>query len=444
MVAAGRILAALTAVALAASPAAHAAPRPAAEAADPVIAGAFTSAGSGSHPGRSGPLTAEERRMAEVAWSYFANNTQPATGLVNAVDRYPSATLWDAASAMAAIVSAGELGVIPRDEAQSRLQRLLNTLGELGLVAGKYPNKVYNTATGAPSDYANNPGEIGVSAIDIGRMLVWLRIVAQRYPALEAKIAAIPPRWTLAELVRDGSLYGAVRGADGGLTYLQEGRLGYEEYAAAGFALWGHRADAALAAAPYHLIQLYGVAVPFDARDPREFGAHNYVVTESYVLHGIELGWDDPSDVASGPFTHTSGWIASAAQRIYLAQQRRFERTGILTARTEHQLLGDPYFVYDTVFTDGQPWATITETGRNVPEHAAVALKGAFGLWALWETPYTDRLLTAVKDAHDPARGWQEGVLEKGGRIEAYTANNNGIILETLLYKVQGKLLRPR
>jgi hypothetical protein len=344
---------------------------------------------------------------------------------------------------MAAAVAAAEFDIVSRDEAQLRLTRMLNTLADLRLFAGKHPNKVYNTQNGVSSDYANNPGEIGVSAIDIGRLLVWLKIVAQRYPELAPKIAAIPPKWNLGELVRDGSLYGLGRNPDGSVAHLQEGRLGYEEYAAAGFELWGHPAPAATAPAPYGLVRLYGVAVPFDGRDPRELGAHNYVVTESYVLHGIEFGWDTPSDTTSGPFTHTAGWIAASAQHIYEAQARRFARTGVLTARTEHQLQVDPYFVYDTLFTDGQPWATITDTGRFVPEHAAVALKGAFGLWVLWPTPYTDKLMSAVKVANDPAKGWQEGLLEKGGRIEAYTANNNGIILETLLYKVQGKLLRP-
>ena len=50
--------------------------------------------------------------MAQVAWKYFENNTQPETGLANAVDKYPSTTMWDTASYLGALVSAYELGII--------------------------------------------------------------------------------------------------------------------------------------------------------------------------------------------------------------------------------------------------------------------------------------------------------------------------------------------
>jgi hypothetical protein len=381
--------------------------------------------------------------MAATAWRYFVNNTQASTGLVNAADAYPSTTLWDTGSSMAAIVSAVELGLIPRSEGLQRLDKLTATLSKLQMVRGRHPNKAYNTVTAAASTYTNQPGEIGTSAIDVARMLIWLRIVGQRYPELAARVKTLPDRWHLHELVRNGSLYGTAIGPDGKIQYLQEGRLGYEEYAAKAFALWGINPRMARKPQPYALIQLYGVSVPYDARDPRELGAHNYVVTESYALDGIEFGWDEPEDRTSDAFTHTSGWIASSAQNMYMAQQRRYERTGIFTARTEHQLLGPPYFVYDTLFSDGQPWVTITEAGESVPDASAVALKGAFGLWALWKTPYTDKLMLYVRNAFDPDKGWHEGIFENGrGSIKQYTANNNGIILQTLLYKRDGKLLR--
>src|SRR4051812_31087640 len=64
---------------------------------------------------RRGPLDARELTMARTAWKYFENNTQ-ATGLANAVDRYPSTTMWDTASYVGAIVAARELGLIsPQD-----------------------------------------------------------------------------------------------------------------------------------------------------------------------------------------------------------------------------------------------------------------------------------------------------------------------------------------
>lgn len=414
---------------------------------DPIRPGSFVTPatkGASGHPGRNGALTADERQMAQAAWRYFVNNTQPSTGMVNAVDAYPSTTMWDTGSAVAAIVSANGLGLIDRSDATARLSRMLDTLATIPLFQDACPNKAYNSTNATRVTYANQPGEIGCSALDVGRAMYWMRVVQQRYPDLADKAAAAVAHWHPETLVREGRMFGTVPKEGGGFEFLQEGRLGYEEYGAKAFRLWGYDTREAAKPEPYGLISLYGVRIPYDSRDPRVTGAHNYVVTESYVLDGIEYGWDEPDDVSSGPFEHSSGWIARAAGRVYLAQQRRFERTGILTARTEHQLAGAPYFVYDTVYTDGQPWATITDTGELHPESAAVALKGAIGLWALWQTPYTDRLFSTVRTAFDPQKGVYEGILESGkGRIETFTANNNGIILESLLYKVEGKILRP-
>src|SRR5439155_9103825 len=40
-------------------------------------------------------LSPQEQQWARVAWQYFVNNYQLATGLVNSVDRYPASTMWD-------------------------------------------------------------------------------------------------------------------------------------------------------------------------------------------------------------------------------------------------------------------------------------------------------------------------------------------------------------
>jgi hypothetical protein len=414
---------------------------------DPIVAGSYSIAPAdkgAAHPGRAGPLTEQEREIARVAWRYFQNNTQAETGLVNSVNAFPSTTLWDIASSIGAVVSAQEIGLIDQADATSRLRKMLETLARIELFRGLCPNKAYNSATAQRVTYSGQPGEIGCSALDVGRLLVWMRVIEQRYPDLQPLTRAAVAHWNVGSMVRGGEMYGTALGPDGQVQYLQEGRLGYEEYGAKAFRLWGYDTRKAAAAEPYGLLSLYGVRLPYDARDPKTFGAHNYVVTESYVLDGIEFGWDEPGDTRSGAFEFSSGWIARAAERIYLAQQARYEKTGIMTARTEHQLAGAPYFVYDTVFSDGIPWATITDTGEVHPQFASVALKGALGLWVLWKTPYTDRLFEHVRQAYDPERGFYEGLLENGGgRIEAFTANNNGIILETLLYKLRGAILKP-
>ncbi len=363
--------------------------------------------------------------------------------MVNAVDKYPSTTMWDTASYIGALVSAYELHIITQSEFDRRMTQLLKTFNKLEFFRDELPNKAYNTQTAEKVDYTNKPGEIGFSALDLGRLLIWLKIVKERYPIHSAGVDQFVMRWKFCNVVDSrGLLYGAAL-AKGQVQYLQEGRLGYEEYGAKGYQLWGFQTSLASRANPYDVIPILGVDVPYDTRDPRIFGAHNYVVSESYVLDGIEMGWDLTSDHTSGPHPPSDSTTADFAQRIYRVQRNRYIKTGILTARSEHQLGGDPYFVYDTIYSDGYPWNTITETGKFAPEHSAVALKAAFGLWALWKDDYTDLLFRSVSDENDPQRGFYEGVYENGtGPIGVFTSNNNGIILEELLYKAQGKILK--
>jgi len=402
-----------------------------------------TTKNAGRHPGRNGELTEAEMAMARTAWKYFENNYQEATGLVNAVNNYPSVTLWDTASYLGGMTAAYELGIIEKSEFNRRMTAILKTFNAMDFFQGELPNKVYNTKTAEKVDYANRPGEIGYSALDLGRLLIWLRILKERYPQYSNGIDSFIMRWDFCRVVDPcGTMYGAAH-KDGKTRYLQEGRLGYEEYAAKGFELWGISCERAIKPEPYDRIVLSDIQIPYDSRDPRTLGAHNYVVSESYILDAIELNWDTPLDTSTNDLEHTMEWMADFAQRIYDVQEARYHETGIITARTEHQLDGPPYFVYDTIFTDGYPWNTITESGKYVPNFSAVALKAALGLWTVWETEYTDLLFETIAGLNDPEKGFYEGLYERsGGVINTFTANNNGIMLEALLYKKQGKLLK--
>jgi hypothetical protein len=392
---------------------------------------------------RVAQLSPQEMALARAAWKYFENNYQPATGWVNAADKYPSTTMWDLGSTFAATVSAHELGLITREEFDRRMRAGLTSLSKIELFRGELPNKAYHAGTLAATTYTNQPGEIGYSAIDMGRLMTWLRIIRGRYPEYADLTDAAVLRWNFCNVLDQwGTMFGTAVGSDKRVLFLQEGRLGYEEYAAKGFELWGFDTTRAAKPEPFDYVKIYGYDIPYDKRDPRELGAHNYVVSESYVLDGIEFNWDLPGDVSSTDDVHTDRFLAMHADRILLVQKARHRETKILTARTEHQLEGAPYFVYDTIYTDGAAWNTITEPGEVVPKFAAVAAKAAVGLWALWSDPYGDLLFQRVQGLVDPERGIYEGDYEDGrGPIKAFTANNNGIILETLLYRKVGKLL---
>ena len=212
-------------------------------------------------------------------------------------------------------MAAYELCVIDKRAFDTRATKLINTLRNLDLYRGEAPNKVYNTKTGAKVNYANEAGEVGISALDIGRMLVWLRILKERHPHLANSVDNIPMRWNFCNLVNeDGRMFGSFTQGDGKTRYVQEGRLGYEEYAAKGFALWGFDVARALSPEPLAYTTIFDVKVPYDGRDPRVFKNQNYVLTEGYILDGLELGWDLPTDRSNDGLTASHGWRAEFAK----------------------------------------------------------------------------------------------------------------------------------
>ncbi|WP_298440229.1 DUF3131 domain-containing protein [uncultured Ferrimonas sp.] len=379
------------------------------------------------------PLTAEEQRWAEIAWRYFQNNTQP-TGLVNSVNNYPSTTLWDTSSYLMGLISAQRLGIITETEFSLRLSNALTSLAKLPLYDQQLPNKAYDTRSLSMVNYDNsvNKRGIGWSAIDIGRLLVPFNILAWQYPRYTEQVSRVLSRWDMEPLLQRGLMYGAT--IDNELNvdetmYVQEGRIGYEEYAAKSLSLMGQDVSQALRYTDFLVFEnIDGVDVPTDSRDPDRYKAHNYVVSESYILDGLEFGWDRVS--------HEFAW------RVYQAQQARYERTGMLTSVSEDNIDRPPYFVYNTVFSDGKSWNAVTDDGTDASEFKTLSTKASFGWYALYRDKYSRLLLAEASELFDAQKGWYSGKYEVTEEInKALTANTNGIILESLLYIQEGQLL---
>ncbi|OEF11443.1 DUF3131 domain-containing protein [Aliivibrio logei] len=377
-------------------------------------------------------LTQEEYQWANTAWQYFENNYQENTGLVNSVDGYESTTMWDTASYIMGLISAEKLNVITDDVFTIRMEKVLHTLSRLPLVDNRLPNKAYNTVTLEMVDYTNQPTPegIGWSAIDIGRILVPLNIIVWQYPQFNKQVNNVLNAWHVGDMIKDGYLYGSrLSTSSDGFELVQEGRIGYEEYAAKSMSLMGRDVFNAMKYIDYlEFKTISGVEVPTDLRDPAKYHAHNYVVSESYILDSLEFGADSVSKV----FAH----------RVYQAQESRYNETGIVTAVSEDNLDQAPYFVYNTVFSDGKEWNAITDTGEDASEFKSLSTKAAFGWYALYQTDYTDLLIDEAQDLFSEDKGWYSGRYEASGEInKAITANTNGIVLESLAYMENGSLL---
>ena len=375
-----------------------------------------------------GELTPEEMAMARQAWQYFEHNWNDETGLVNSADKFPSVTMWDQAAAIAALVSAKELNIVPEAEFNAKMKRMLKTLATMPLYKGELPNKVYNAKTLVPVNYGqlDKREEIGWSALDLGRLAMWLKIVGAKYPQLQRQTEAVWKHWRVGRLTKDGQMYGTavVKGKE---QLNQEGRLGYENYAAYGLKLWGLDVEKALnSQSNVTFVNLYGQGVPYDKRDAKTSGANNYVLSEPYILDGIETGFQ------SLPKAY--------ADRILAAQEARYQATKQLTAVTEDNLDRAPYFVYNTLFVNGQPWAAITDTGEKHNDLRFLSAKAALGWHVLYNTPYTRQLSDFVQANLKTDKGWYNGFYESLKQPnKSLTANNNGVMLESLLYKKIGK-----
>lgn len=377
-----------------------------------------------------GKLTTEEAVIARQAWSYFQRNWNEETGLVNSVDGFSSVTMWDQAAAIAALVSAKELGIIPATEFDVKMTLVLKTLASMPLYKGELPNKVYNSKTLTPVNYGQleKREEIGWSALDLGRMAIWLKIVETKYPKMRAGAKAVWKHWKVERLTKKGQMYGTAV-VNGKEQYNQEGRLGYENYAAYGLKLWGLDVKLAL---DYQsntaFVNLYGQGVPYDKRDSKNSGANNYVLSEPYILDGIETGFQ--------------ALPKAYADRILAAQEARYQATKQLTALTEDNLDRAPYFVYGSLFVNGQPWATITDTGEKYNNLRFLSAKAAIGWHVLYNTDYTHALSDFVYTNLKSEKGWYNGFYESLREPnKALTANNNGVILQSLLYKKVGQPL---
>lgn len=378
-------------------------------------------------------LAPEDRAAAVRAWRYIEANTRAETGWVDSVAGYPSSTLWDQGSYLFAVVAAERLGLIGEDEFQSRIDRLLDSFERLPLFEGKLPNKAYNTITLEMVDYDNTPEPdgIGWSALDVARMLMAFRALEKLNPEHGDRVRTLLRRWDLQAMAFEGEMWGAKR-EDGETLYKQEGRLGYEQYGARASALWGMDVLQAMSSRrALEWVTVNGVEIPADIRRADVFRAITPILSEPYVLQALELGLDTENRLM--------------AERIYLAQEARFRDTGILTAVSEDHVDQAPYFLYSSVYANGEPWGVVTENGDLHPELRTLSVKTSFAWDALYDTEYTDTLRARIEGIGTPEKGWPAGIYEIDGSVnDVYTLNTNAIVLEAVHHMAHGPLWNTR
>lgn len=367
---------------------------------------------------------------AERAWAFMVRNYSPRTGLVRAHDDYRFVTMWDVASALAGYYAAGRLGLTDPQDYRERAGRALRTLATAPLFEDRLFNKVYDAETGAALDAETLPSADGYgwSAVDLGRLLIWLRILHDEDPDLAPLADSVVARLDLEAALGDGVLLGRERGPVLGSRSYQEGRIGYEQYAARGFALWGGAARTAEDPFANAVIDtVHGRPVPRDVR-----GA-DCLTSEPIVLAGMEFGWDA-----------TWGELARATLE---AQHARYLATDTVTIVSEDASSTPPhYFYYYCVSSGGEPFVvTAKGDGGGIDGPRWVSAKASLAWYALAPSAYTALAVRTVGDGAGD-EGWPAGVLE-GAPIPSGGENVNtaGVTLEAALYaSVGAPFLNPQ
>jgi hypothetical protein len=259
-------------------------------------------------------------------------------------------------------------------------------------------------------------------------------MIKLHYPGYWPRMNAVVGRWNIqGNLLIDGTLHGiGFSTKDKTERVVQEGKLGYEEYTAKGLMMAGFDASESLKYTDFlRFKRIYGIDIAVDTREVKYYPAYNYMLSEPYILDGIEYGFDMNS--------------RELAWRLFAVQKERFRREGIITAVSEDHVEGEPYFVYNAVYADGKAWNCIAENGDDADAFRTISTKAAFGWYTLFDDPYAVSLLNVIRNNHHEEQGWYSGIYEADGRINrALTANTNGIILSCLNYLRSGPLVRLR
>jgi hypothetical protein len=362
-----------------------------------------------------------------TAWHHFDKALwHPATGLAKATPHYDRLTPWDIGSVLASLYSAHKLQLIGDAEYQKRLGKTLRTLESIPLYRNAVFHKKYSAQNARMIDRNNAVSRTGYgwSATDLGRILVWLYIVAENDARFRDRAVRIAKRVRFEETTENGYLYGGLWGTRGKLWKFQEGRIGYEQYAAQGYAWWnadvGNALDLMKNAKP---VEVLGVTVLADRRGLDRLNS------EPFILAGLEFGW--------------SPEMRELALNVLAAQEARYKQTGQLTMVSEDALNVKPhYFYYYCVYCNGKSFVVdVAEPGKSLDGPRWISTKAAFGWHTLVGNDYTRAVLQEIGKAKVNS-AWSSGIFEKTHEpTRAFDINTTAVVLEAALYRKLGRPL---
>lgn len=363
---------------------------------------------------------------AKAAWAYFRSTRSGATGVVEAIAGSGFTTPSAIGDQIAAAIAADRLHLIDRREFDDTISSALTFLSTMPLSNGEMPARYYSTRDGGLIDPPRQGVDPGWSSVETGRLLIWLRVLVDRYPQYEPFVVRALSRWQTCRAVDEaGELRNALPSGQG-LLNGPEAQSGPALYAAQGFNAWGESVKWPASPPEEDHVTIEGEDFALAARAP--------LASVPYALLGIEFAWKAPQGQAMSQ-------ARAMEERLWQVQTRRWERTGLVTARGDYRRTSAPYAVTDAVLAGGFPWSTTGEDGKAYPDLALVSTRTGFLLAALHDSGQAKPLMNTLSTLYDPASGWYEGRYESSGAYEwTRSSATNAAVLESILYRNAGKL----
>ena len=346
------------------------------------------------------------------------------------------ATPWSMGDQIAALLLAHRLGLLDVREFDRRFTRLVEFLNRMPLAPGGMPNRFYDTSSGATLGADLQPGVTGWSAVDTGRLLLWLRIASEMHPQFAPFIRNAVARFDVCRILsEDGHLQlGTIVGEE--IQLSPETIRGYDAYAAQGYRAWNLDVPIPKAASTYPFeVEIQGILFPL----AQDYSTHAPLMTTPPAYLGLEFGFNplgDEADEVGGGRT-AEPFMRAVAE----AQANRYIATGRPTARADFRRSDDPTTVYGTILANGYPWSVLAPDGTLRTDLGLISTRAAFALDAFADDPNADLLLPLVGELYDPHGGWYEGRYEQSGAYEqTRTSATNAFVMEALAYRYLGPL----
>ena len=366
------------------------------------------------------PLNRHEKLLISKAKRYFDKNWNETTGLIDSVQGYSHTTMWDVASGVGGLLALEALGVNTQQQTDFRLEKMLKTLIKLPLYNQILPNRQYDTRTALPSGrMSNTPSNgNGWSALDLGRLYIWLEILKRHKPNLADNVEQLQNKWQLTRATKNGNLYGTKLTSTREY-FRQEGRLGYLQYAATGFKLAGLNVDNAFKCNKLESVKLDDISLLIDK------GNLPFFTLDPYLLFAIEIGYQE------------SCW--DQLQQLYKLHKQQAQKTNKLTTYAEDSLSKSPWFLYNNIIFQGQAWLSVSHSGKPISYSQTFSNKAAFAMSVLFNEPYSEQLAQLVINNSARHSVIPTGLYADGKTNTAYNINTNSLILVSLWFKSRNR-----